>query len=166
MFLRWQQIYITNTSICFQNSGVSLRFGAGGHLDLAPGQSLCKALKILNIYSCRDAKSSRAKLSLQPVNIPGTWPLMKPLRTTEACVLAPQMFINNHFGMANKKLLPYIIVIINLLTLLLFTSLTQASNLLLSLATSSWTQDGAVNSVASVLPDQHVTSMQWSIHTP
>ena len=22
--------------------GVSLRFGAGGHLDLAPGQSLCK----------------------------------------------------------------------------------------------------------------------------
>ena len=50
--------------------GVSLRFGAGGHLDLAPGQSLCKALKILKHFSYRDAKSSQAKLSLQPVNCP------------------------------------------------------------------------------------------------
>ena len=62
------------------SAGVSLRFGAGGHLDLAPGQSLCKALKMLKIYSCRDAKSSLAKLSLQPVNLPGARPLMKPLQ--------------------------------------------------------------------------------------
>ena len=43
--------------------GVSLRFGEGGHLDLASGQSLCKALKILKIYSCGDARSSRVKPS-------------------------------------------------------------------------------------------------------
>ena len=48
-------------------------------MDLAPGQSLCKALKILTIYSCRDAKSSWAKPYSHPVNLPGAWPLMKPL---------------------------------------------------------------------------------------
>ena len=62
-------------------AGVSLRFGAGGHSALAPRQSSCKALKILKIYSCRDAKSSLAKPSSQPVNISGAWPLMKPLLT-------------------------------------------------------------------------------------
>ena len=46
---------------------------------MAPWQSLCKALKILKICSCRDAKSSQAKPSSQPVNLPGAWPLMKPL---------------------------------------------------------------------------------------
>ena len=61
-------------------SGVSL-FGAGGHLDLAPGQSLCKALKILKIYSCSDAKSSQAKLSSQLFNLPSAWPLMNYLYT-------------------------------------------------------------------------------------
>ena len=33
-------------SIIINYAGVSLRLGAGGYLDLAPGQSLCKALKI------------------------------------------------------------------------------------------------------------------------
>ena len=37
------------------------------------------ALKILKIYSCRDAKTSWAKLSSQPVNLPGAQPLMKLL---------------------------------------------------------------------------------------
>ena len=55
------------SAVCFSCSGFSLRFGAGGHLDLAPGQSLCKALKILKIYSSRDAKSSWAKPSSQPL---------------------------------------------------------------------------------------------------
>ena len=50
-------------------------------MDLAPGQSLCKALKILKIYSCRDAKSSREKLSSQPVNLPGARLLMKLLHS-------------------------------------------------------------------------------------
>ena len=58
---------------------VSLRFGAGGHLDLAPRQSLCKALKIFKVYSRRDAKGSQAKLSSQPANLPGVQPFMKPL---------------------------------------------------------------------------------------
>ena len=49
---------------------ISLRLGAEGHLDLAPGQSLCKALKILKIYSCRDGKSSRTKPSSRLVNLP------------------------------------------------------------------------------------------------
>ena len=49
---------------------------------MAPGQSLCKALKMLKIYSCRDAKSSRAKPSLQPVNLPGAQLLMKSLEQT------------------------------------------------------------------------------------
>ena len=48
-------------------------------MDLAPGQSLYKALKMLNIYSCTNAKSSRAKLSLLPVNLPNVRPLVKPL---------------------------------------------------------------------------------------
>ena len=42
-------------------------------------QSLFKALKILKIYSCRDAKSRQAKLSSQLINLPGAWPLIKPL---------------------------------------------------------------------------------------
>ena len=70
---------IINLPLFFHPAGVSLRFGAGGHLGLVPGQSLYKALKILKIYSCRDAGSSRAKLSSQPVNLPGAQPLMKPL---------------------------------------------------------------------------------------
>ena len=57
-------------------TGVALRLGAGGHLDLAPGQNLCKALKILKVYSCRDAKSSWAKPPSQPVNLPSAQPLM------------------------------------------------------------------------------------------
>ena len=60
-------------------AGVWLWFGAGGHLDLAPGQSLCKALKILKLYNWRDAEISGAKPSSQPVNLPGARPLMKPL---------------------------------------------------------------------------------------
>ena len=52
------------------SSGVLLRFGAGGHLELAPGQSLCKALKILNIYSCQDAKRGWAKQSSRLVSLP------------------------------------------------------------------------------------------------
>ena len=66
-----KMIQSTRCGIFAQSAGVPLRFGAGGHLDLAPGQSLCKALKILKIYSCRDAKSSRAKPSSQPVNLLG-----------------------------------------------------------------------------------------------
>ena len=61
-------------------AGVSLRFGAGGQLDLAPRQSLCKALRILQIYSYRDVKNSWEKPSSQPVNLPSAWPLMKPLQ--------------------------------------------------------------------------------------
>ena len=48
-------------------------------MDLSPGQSLCKALKILKIYSCRDAKISRAKPSSRLANLPGARLLMKPL---------------------------------------------------------------------------------------
>ena len=63
--------------------GVSLRFGAGGYLDLAPGQSLGKAFKILKIYSFIDAESSRAKPSLQPIKLSSAWPLMKPLQSPD-----------------------------------------------------------------------------------
>ena len=52
-------------------------------MDLAPGQSLCKALKILKICSYRDAKSSRVKPSSQLVNLSGARLLMKPLVTTD-----------------------------------------------------------------------------------
>ena len=58
-------------------AGVSLRFGVGGHLDF--GQSLCKALKNLKIFSYRDAESSRAKLSSQSFNLPSARLFMKPL---------------------------------------------------------------------------------------
>ena len=51
------------------------RLGAGGHLDLAPRQSLCEVLKILKIYSWRDGKSSWAKPPSQPVNLPSARPL-------------------------------------------------------------------------------------------
>ena len=57
-----------NIKISKHTTGVSLRFGAGGHLDLAPGQNFYKALKILKIYSSRDTKSSQAKLSSRLVN--------------------------------------------------------------------------------------------------
>ena len=64
-------------------SGVSLRLRAEGHLDLAPRQSLCKALKILKIHSCREnGKSSWAKPSSKLVNLPDgrcPGPLIKPL---------------------------------------------------------------------------------------
>ena len=46
---------------------VSFRFGARGHLDLAPGQSLYKALKFFKIFNWRDDKSSQAKPSICPV---------------------------------------------------------------------------------------------------
>ena len=61
------------------SKGVSLRFEAEGHLDLAPGKSLWRTLTSLKIYSSRDAKSSWAKPSSQPVNLPGARPLMKAL---------------------------------------------------------------------------------------
>ena len=54
--------------------------GAGGHLDLAPRQSLCKALKIVK---SKVAESRRAKPSSQLVNLPGGRPLMKPLPSKE-----------------------------------------------------------------------------------
>ena len=54
-------------------------FGAGGYLDLAPGKSLSKALKILRIDNRRDAEISWVKLSSQQVNLPSALPLMKPL---------------------------------------------------------------------------------------
>ena len=49
---------------------------------MAPGQSLCKALKILEIYNWRDAEISLAKPSSQPVNFPSARPLKKPLCIT------------------------------------------------------------------------------------
>ena len=45
---------IVNSFTIFALTGASLRFGAGG-------QSLCKALKILKIYSSRDGKSMQGK---------------------------------------------------------------------------------------------------------
>mgnify|MGYP001794257066 CR=1 FL=1 len=77
------------------STGVSLRFGAWGHLDLAPGQSLCKALKVLKIYSGSDAKSSQAKLSSQPVNLPSARLLMKPLILWSQLANSPSsLFVN------------------------------------------------------------------------
>ena len=46
---------------------------------MAPGQSLWKAWKFFKIFSCRDAESSQATPSSQPVNLPSAQPLMKPL---------------------------------------------------------------------------------------
>ena len=61
--------------ICkFGITGVSLRLGAGGHLDLVRRQSLCKALKILKI--------NFIVAEIVMVNLPGARPLMKPQELT------------------------------------------------------------------------------------
>ena len=99
VFYMWPKLFISTWTLCLQvflcypllslhYQGLFKVYSWGGHLDLAPRQSLCKDFKILKIYSCRDAESSLSVWSVQH------WPLMKSLHYRTFLVTLSEYFLN------------------------------------------------------------------------